>query len=99
MIKRAPKLFSHKKADTNAIYLILIQILIALAVYVALQHYIDSVAKDTLFEKYYLSNDISLLIETIYAGPGDIIYSYSNDKVAMDKFSFDFRQQRANVVE
>ncbi len=99
MKKRASKLFLGRKADTNAIYQVLIQILIALAVYITLQLYIDSVAKDTLFEKYYLSNDLSLLAETIYAGQGDLRYYYSNDKVKMDKFSFDFRQQKVNVVE
>jgi len=99
MKKIYPKIFLDKKADTNAIYHVLIQILIALAVYVALQSYIDSVAKDTLFEKYYLSNDLSLLAETIYAGPGGLSYYYTNDRVQMSKFSFDFKQQKTSVVE
>ena len=99
MKKRGIFTFLGKRADTNKIYFILIEIVIALAVYWALQSYVDSVAKDTLFEKYYLSNDLSLLAETVYIGQGDLSYYYSNDLVQLNRFSFDFGQQKANVVE
>ena len=99
MKKRGIFTFLGKRADTNKIYFILIEIVIALAVYWALQSYVDSVAKDTLFEKYYLSNDLSLLAETVYIGQGDLSYYYSNDLVQLNRFSFDFGQQKAGIVE
>ena len=94
-----PLFFLHKKAQTNEVYHILIQILIALAIYWILQSYIDSVAKDTLFEKYYLSRDLSLLTNTIYGAPGEIKYIYANDKAELNKFEFEFREQKVSVDE
>ena len=93
------KIFLHKKAQDNEIYHILIQILIAIMVYWALQSYIDSVAKDTLFEKLYLSKDIALLINTIYGGPGEVNYLYTNIKAELNTFEFDFKEQKASVNE
>ena len=93
------KLFLSKKAQTNEIYYILIQILIALVIYWALQSYVDSVAKDTLFEKSYLSKDIALLVNAIYSAPEEIRYIYTNEKVAINKFEFDFSQQTVIVSE
>jgi len=89
----------NKKAQTNEVYHILIQILIAITIYWILQSYIDSVAKDTLFEKSYLSKDLALLIDTIYGGPGEIKYLYFNDKAGLNKFEFDFSSQKVKVDE
>lgn len=93
------KKFLDKKAQTNELYHILFQILIAITVYWILQSYIDSVAKDTLFEKSYLSKDLALLTNTIYSSPGEIKYLYTNDKVGLNKFEFDFTNQKVRVSE
>lgn len=92
-------LFLCKKADTNEIYHILIQILIAITVYWILQSYVDSVAKDTLFEKSYLSKDLGLLVNIIYGSPGEVKYTYSNDRAELSRFDFGFDGQRVKVEE
>lgn len=89
----------NKKAELNETYLVLIQIIIALAIYVALQRYIDSVAEDTLFEKYYLANDLALFANVVYGSPGDIDYVYANYIVELDKFEFEFKNQRVRIDE
>jgi len=91
--------FFARKAQMNEIYHILIQILIAVMTYIILQNYIDSVAKDTLFEKSYLSKDIGLLINALYAGSGDVEYTYVNDKAELNKFNFGFNEQKVSIVE
>ena len=93
------KNFLNKKAQTNELYLILFQIIIAVTVYWILQSYIDSVAEDTLFEKSYLSKDLALLTNTIYSSPGEINYLYINDKVELNKFEFDFNNQKVMISE
>ena len=93
------KNFLNRKAQTNPVYHILFQILIAVTVYWILQSYIDSVANDTLFEKSYLSKDLALLTDTIYSSQGEVNYLYTNDKAELNKFEFDFSKQKISVSE
>ncbi|MDP3766230.1 MAG: hypothetical protein Q8R04_06990 [Nanoarchaeota archaeon] len=93
------RLFLNKKADANEIYHILIQILIAITAYWILQSYIDSVAKDTLFEKLYLSKDLASLVNIIYGSPGEVNYVYSNDRAELNRFKFGFDGQMIKVEE
>ena len=97
--RKYQKFFLSKKSQTNEIYHTLIQILIAVAVYWILQSYIDSISKDTLFEKAYLSKDIALLTDTIYGSPGDVNYNYINDQVRLNRFEFIFNNQKVGVSE
>ena len=90
MKKKSRIQFPSKKAELNEIYHVLIQIIIALAIYAALQSYIDSVAEDTLFEKYYLGEDLRLFANTFYGSPGTMDYVYSNDIVKLEKFEFEY---------
>lgn len=92
------KLFLNNKAQTM-VYHMIIQVIIAVAIYLILQSYIDSVAKDTLFEKSYLSKDIALMINTIYASPGELSYTYANDKAELNKFEFNFGDQKVRIKE
>ncbi len=93
------RIFLDKRGQTNEIYHILIQLLIAVTIYMILQSYIDSVAKDTLFEKSYLSKDLALLTNTIYGGPGEVKYLYVNDEVELGRFEFDFSDGKVKVGE
>jgi hypothetical protein len=88
-----------KKAQTNEVYHILIQVIIAVTIFLILQAYISSVAKDTLFEKSYLSKDIALLIESIYTSPGEVTYTYAHRKAELDRFQFEFDEQKVSVRE
>ncbi len=93
------RLFLCRKSQTNEVYHVLIQVAIALAVYLTMQAYIDSVSKNTLFEKVYLSKDSGMLMDTIYGSPGEVTYEYKNDLVGLNRFKFNFKNQRASIDE
>ena len=88
-----------KKAQANEFYLILIQVLIALMIYLIIQAYISSVINDTIFEKNYLSKDLSSLMTVLYSVPGNLNYVYSNDNVDLAKFEFRMGNQEVIVGE
>ena len=51
---------------------------------------VNDTAENTLFEKNYIARDLSLLITTIYASPGELIYIYDLGEYA-GKFDFAFK--------
>ena len=100
MKKRGKKLLFSKKADvTVELLFVLIQLILALAIYAALQNYVKSVEDDTLYEKYYLSKDLALFLNTLYASPGEVHYEYSNEELDLSRFIFDFKNQKVVVKE
>lgn len=100
MQKRGKILLFSKKADvTVELLFVLIQLILALAIYAALQSYVNSVGDDTLYEKIYLSKDLALFLNTLYAGPGEVNYAYSNEELVLSRFIFDFKNQKVVVKE
>ena len=100
MKKRGKFLFTGKKADvTHELYFIIAQVSIALFILWVLLAYVDSIKEDTLFEKIYLSKDLALITNTIYAAPGNVFYEYSNEKANLSKYSFNFESQKVSVQE
>ena len=99
MKKRGKALFFKKADVTVELLFVLIQLILALAIYAALQNYVNSVEDDTLYEKIYLSKDLALFLNTLYAGPGEVNYVYSNEKLDLSRFIFDFKNQKVVVKE
>lgn len=95
------KLFNNKKAEgiETEIYYTIFEIVLVGIVVVALFAYIDSIRKDTMFEKTYLAKDLALMMDTIYAAPGNLRLSYSHQKLNISEFNFNFINQKAAVVE
>ena len=63
---------------------------IAAFVWYLLSTYVKSIEKDTEFHRIVLSRDVALLMNTIYSAPGDVEYAYSNDKLNILNFKFEF---------
>jgi hypothetical protein len=89
-----------RRADVNEDILwlmgeMIFVIIFALGVY----SYVASVEHDTLLEKNYLSRDVALLVDTIYAAPGNVVYDYSHDLVNISEYSFTLKSQRSGVLE
>lgn len=100
MKKRGKTLLFSKRADvTVELLFVLIQLILALSIYIALQNYVNSVEDDTLYEKFYLSKDLALFLNTLYASPGEVNYEYSNEKLDISRFIFDFKTQKVVVKE
>jgi len=93
--------FLNKKAREMTIEglfkLISFVLIFAIAIFFA--SFIYSLYQGTLFQKMYLSRDISLLITTVYASPGDITYRYSDDEGVIKKFDYKFENSQVIIVE
>jgi hypothetical protein len=77
----------------------LFEILMVMVVLVALLSYVDSIKKNTLFEKNYLARDIALTLNTLGTVPGNIFYLYSNPKVELKNFDIILNNNFAGVKE
>lgn len=89
-----------KRGDINEYLLFTIgEVVFVVLIFWALLSYVDSIEEDTLIEKNYLARDLALIIDTIYAAPGNLYYFYSFEKINLTKFTFGFNKQRAIVVE
>jgi len=98
MKKRGKRISFSKKADvTHEVYFTIIQVLIALFILFTLLRYVDSIGDDSLFEKIHLSKDLALVTNIIYAAPGDVLYTYSNEKIDLSKYAFNLENQKVTV--
>ncbi len=80
------------------LYLIF-EYLIAFAIIGALFKFVHSVAENTLYEKVYLSRDTALTLNSVYVFDGKLEYAYDPGEVDISKFSFDFRNSKAEIKE
>lgn len=89
MHKRVIKLIGRR--GTLAIRQMLIHLgMLALVVmiYFLLQSYVKTIENDTEFYKLFLSRDIALLIDTLYAAPGQVEYKYTVEGLDLGLFQF-----------
>ena len=94
--KRGAKFLNSKKGMDIELWFNVFELVIVFVVGLVLLETVNSEVKGTTFEKNYFARDSALLINTIYASPGDIVYNYP-DKA--DNFIFDFRQNKVGVYE
>ena len=100
-MKKRGKVFPiGKKADTtHELYFAIIQVLIALFVLGVMLAYVDSIKDDSSFEKVYLSKDFALLVNVVYAAPGEVFYQYYSENIDLSKYFFNLKNQKASVEE
>ena len=65
-------------------YFRMFEIIMAAIVVLGILLFAKGVTEGTDLEKEYLSRDIALLLDTIYASPGDVSYTYYLDKNKLD---------------
>lgn len=94
------KLFNSRKSSIETeLYYTIFEIILVAMVVTALFAYLDSIRKDTLFEKTYLVKDLALMMNTIYAAPGNVRLSYAHEKLNLSEFNFNFINQKAAAAE
>lgn len=93
MQKRGSKFLSKRATFFQEKMLIHIgMVVLAITVYLFIfLPYLNSIEKDTEFQKIFLARDLSLLTNTLYAPPGKVDYIYSFDKLDLSKFKFEFK--------
>ncbi len=75
---------------------LLMDLLVAILVFFLLMYYVNNVGESLTFEREFLSKDIALLIESLYASPGDVSLKYPQNTFW---FSYKFEDNAVSVVE
>jgi hypothetical protein len=88
--------FNDKKGLSHTIFFNVFELILAFIVALALFNFITDIAEQTIFEKNYLVRDLSLLINTLYAAPGEVVYNYTED---VSKFTLDFTVSKITIYQ
>lgn len=98
--KRGIKLFHSKKGLDIDLWFNVFELVIVVLVGYVLFDLVNSESNNTKFEKNYLARDNALLLNMIYASPGDITYNYPYSySERSNKFVFNFKQNKIEVYE
>ncbi len=92
------KMFRGKKGISDEVFFNIFELILAGIVIFSLYNFINDVSEKTIFEKNYIARDMALLVNTLYAAPGDVSYIYNEDT---DKFKFvyGFMPNKVEVYE
>lgn len=94
--KRGIRIFNNKRGLEHELFFTVFEIILVAVIVFALLSFVNDVAKQTIFEKNYLARDLALLINTIYASPGEITYSYKENT---NDFTFNFHDNKVEVYK
>jgi len=94
MTVRKRGLFLGKKAFSHDLFFDIFELFLVVVIVLALANFIADVADQTLFEKNYLARDVSILIDAIYAAPGDVAYLYDEKTTA---YQFNIAKSKVTV--
>jgi len=86
--------FKCKRGMTHESFFNIFDILMVATVIVAILLFINDVVQQTIFEKNYMARDMSILINTLYAAPGEVVYNYNEN---VQGFIFDIADNNVNV--
>jgi hypothetical protein len=65
-----------KRGSETILYFRIICVVLAVGLFIVILSFVIDAAKDTLIKKTYMSKDMALLITTVYASPGNVVYYY-----------------------
>jgi len=88
-----------RKKSQHEIMFIVFQLLMVAAIFASLMFYVTSLKENTLFKKLALSRDIALLVNTLYAAPGNVEYDYYVFGMNISIFDYSLEKQKVNVFE
>ena len=94
--KRGNRIFNNKSGFSHDLFFNVFELILAAIVIIALFKFVHDVAEQTIFAKNYFARDMSLLVNALYAAPGEVSYIYDEDT---SKFIFDFKLNRLTVYK
>lgn len=94
--KRGVNIFKYKNGISHDLFFNVFELILAVIVIIALFKFVNDVAEQTIFAKNYFARDMALLVNALYAAPGDVDYIYNE---STSKFMFDFNSNRVVVYE
>ena len=89
-------IFNDKKGIIHDLFFNVFELILAFIVVLALLNFVSDVAEQTIFKKNYLARDISLLVNTLYAAPGKVEYTYDED---LSELVFEFSESRISLYK
>jgi len=95
--KRGSKAFlNSRKAVEHELFFNIFELVLVVIVAFALFNFVKSIEKDTLFQKTYLARDVALVVNTLYAAPGDVSYTYVENGHD-NTYNIDFAENTVSV--
>ena len=94
--KKRGRLFNDKSGISHDLFFNVFELILAAIVIIALFKFVNDVAEQTIFAKNYFARDMSLLVNALYAAPGEVSYIYNEDT---SNFIFDFNSNKLTVYE
>jgi len=94
--KRGIRLFSNRNGISHDLFFNVFELVLAFIVILALFQFLTDVIEQTIFEKNFLARDLSVLVNTLYAAPGKVVYNYNED---LDSFILNFEESKIKVFE
>lgn len=89
-----------RKGDTDsAMFIIIFDLMMLGFLLLGLLTYVNSIEDNTHFDKKFISRDVALLVDTIYASPNDISCQYDSAQRPISDFDISFDNKRAIVTE
>jgi len=97
LIHKKRGLFKNKKATIfeKPIWF-LIDLIVSIVVFIMLLTYVDQVGESLTFERDFISKDIALLIDSVYASPSSLSLKYPQNTFW---FSYKFEDNQVSVIE
>ncbi|MBW2966385.1 hypothetical protein KY342_04750 [Candidatus Woesearchaeota archaeon] len=87
------------KKSQHELMFIVFQLLMIAAIFALLMLYVNSLREQTLFTKIALSRDLAFVVDTVYAAPGNLEYTYYATELNLSEFDYKFEKQNVNVLE
>lgn len=97
----------NKRGMTDSQFYFIVEMLAAVIIFLAMLTYIGGVATDSLFEQNFMARDVALMIDSVYASPGEIRMNYDTSVKLFafpylnfyksSNFSFAFEESRVYV--
>lgn len=84
---------------TGEVILFMVELMLIGMCFISLMSFVQTIANKTLVEKNFLSKDLSLVLNTMYASPGIIKYTYYFDEIDLSKFTFDLKYNKVGVAD
>lgn len=83
-----------RKGMEHEMFFTAFELMLVAVIGLALFNFINSAAAGSIYEKSYLSKDMALTVNALYAAPGEVVYNY-NENVKL--FILDFKPGKLEV--
>ncbi|MBI4453244.1 hypothetical protein HY636_01230 [Candidatus Woesearchaeota archaeon] len=92
--KESTSVFCSNRGMSHDLFFNIFELVLASIILLALLYFINDISEQTIFEKNFMARDLALLINTIYAAPGEVKYNYNEN---MEGFIFDFSDSKVEI--